>query len=58
MIPLHDEYQGLAVIPASAPAWLMGPANPIGGLVGWLGLTLLLLARRPWWNGARRGAEP
>ena len=51
-------HQGLAVIPASAPAWLMGPANPIGGLVGWLGLTLLLLARRPWWNGARRGAEP
>ncbi len=51
-------HQGLAVIPPTAPAWLMGPANPIGGLVGWFGLTLLLLARRPWWNGTRSGAEP
>lgn len=51
-------HQGLAVIPPTAPAWLMGPANPIGGLVGWFGLTLLLLARRPWWNGTRGGAEP
>jgi MYXO-CTERM domain-containing protein len=28
----------------------MGPANPIGGVLGWLGLALLLLARRRWWR--------
>jgi hypothetical protein len=33
----------------NAPAFLMGPANPIGGALGWLGLALLLLARRSWW---------
>jgi membrane protease YdiL (CAAX protease family) len=49
-------HQALVVIPASAPAWLMGPDNPIGGLVGWLGLSLLLLVRRPWWNDAKGGA--
>jgi membrane protease YdiL (CAAX protease family) len=43
-------HQGLVLIPADAPAWLMGPDNPIGGSIGWLGLSLLLLARRPWWN--------
>jgi len=42
-------HQGLATISPSAPAWLMGPDNPIGGLVGWLGLVLLLLVRRRWW---------
>jgi membrane protease YdiL (CAAX protease family) len=42
-------HQGLATISPSAPAWLMGPDNPIGGLVGCLGLVLLLLARRRWW---------
>jgi membrane protease YdiL (CAAX protease family) len=41
--------QGLLPVSADAPAWLMGPNNPIGGLLGWLGLTLLLLARRRWW---------
>ena len=41
--------QGLVVISPNAPAWLMGPANPIGGALGWLGLALLLLARRRWW---------
>jgi membrane protease YdiL (CAAX protease family) len=43
-------HQGLVVIQPGAPAWLMGPDNPIGGFIGWLGLALLLLARRPWWN--------
>ena len=38
-------HQGLATISPTAPAWLMGPDNPIGGLVGWLGLVLLLLMR-------------
>jgi membrane protease YdiL (CAAX protease family) len=42
-------HQGLATISAAAPAWLMGPDNPIGGLVGCLGLVLLLLVRRRWW---------
>ena len=42
-------HQGLATINPAAPAWLMGPDNPIAGLVGWLGLMLLLLVRRRWW---------
>ena len=42
-------HQGLAVVTPAAPAWLLGPANPIGGLLGWLGLALLLLVRRRWW---------
>ena len=41
--------QGLVQVSATAPSWLIGPANPIGGLLGWLGLGLLLLARRRWW---------
>jgi membrane protease YdiL (CAAX protease family) len=41
--------QGLVVVNATAPSWLIGPANPIGGLLGWLGLGALLLARRRWW---------
>jgi len=27
-------------------AW---PGNPVGGLLGWLGLGLLVLVRRRWW---------
>jgi len=42
--------QGLVAINPAAPAWLIGPANPIGGVLGWLGLGLLLLARRRWWR--------
>ena len=42
-------HQGLARISPSAPAWLMGPDNPIGGLVGCFGLMVLLLVRRSWW---------
>ena len=48
-------HQGLATISPSAPAWLMGPDNPIGGLVGWLGLVLLLLVRRRWWAAPTSG---
>lgn len=42
--------QGLVAIGPAAPSWLLGPANPIGGALGWLGLALLLLARRRWWG--------
>jgi MYXO-CTERM domain-containing protein len=45
---------GLLSLSPSAPAWLSGPGgaapNPIGGLVGWLGLGLLLLVRRRYWR--------
>ncbi|MFM7676897.1 MAG: type II CAAX prenyl endopeptidase Rce1 family protein [Synechococcus sp.] len=38
----------------TTPAWLVGPGgaapNPIGGLVGWLGLAALLWVRRRWWQ--------
>lgn len=44
---------GLLTIQTTAPAWLAGPGgpapNPIGGLVGWLGLILLLGVRRRFW---------
>ncbi|QVL52616.1 MAG: CPBP family intramembrane metalloprotease [Cyanobium sp. M30B3] len=40
--------KGLLNLQALAPSWLVGPGegdvNPIGGLLGWLGLGLLLLA--------------
>ena len=43
---------GALEVSRTAPAWLSGPGapspNPIGGLLGWLGLgSLLLLRRRP-----------
>ncbi|MFM8524019.1 MAG: CPBP family intramembrane glutamic endopeptidase [Cyanobacteriota bacterium] len=44
--------QGLIQVSPQTPLWLSGPANPIGGLLGWLGLGLLLLARRRWWPQA------
>ena len=44
---------GLLQISPGAPAWLIGPGspspNPIGGLLGWLGLGTLLWVRRRWW---------
>ncbi|QPN61185.1 CPBP family intramembrane metalloprotease [Synechococcus sp. CBW1002] len=43
----------LLQLSSQAPAWLVGPGevapNPIGGLVGWLGLGALLWVRRRWW---------
>jgi membrane protease YdiL (CAAX protease family) len=51
-------HQGLLAIQPEAPAWLMGPDNPIGGLIGWLGLVLLLLVRQPWWNETSSASPP
>lgn len=46
--------QGLLRLEPLAPAWLVGPGgsqpNPVGGLVGWFGLAVLLLVRRRWWR--------
>ena len=48
--------KGLLQITQAAPAWWVGPGgsdiNPIGGLIGWIGLGALLWVRRRWWNGA------
>jgi hypothetical protein len=41
--------QGLVQESATAPSWLLGPANPIVGVLGWLGMGLLVLVRRRWW---------
>jgi hypothetical protein len=50
--------QGVLTLNPAAPSWLMGPDNPIGGLIGWLGLCLLLLARRRWWNDDNSPPSP
>jgi len=42
--------QGLIALQPGTPSWLSGPANPIGGGLGWLGLGFLLWARRRWWS--------
>jgi membrane protease YdiL (CAAX protease family) len=48
--------KGLLQISPAAPAWWVGPGgadiNPIGGLIGWIGLGTLLWVRRRWWAGA------
>ena len=50
---------GLLTISPDTPLWLQGPggafANPLGGAVGWLGLALLLAARRRWWGPQIQG---
>jgi membrane protease YdiL (CAAX protease family) len=47
---------GLLELAAEAPAWLVGPGgnhpNPIGGVVGWLGLGVLIWMGKLWWNTA------
>ena len=47
---------GVLQISPGAPAWWVGPGfadiNPIGGLLGWLGLGALIWARRRWWGAA------
>ena len=44
---------GLLQISPATPAWLIGAGsptpNPIGGLLGWIGLGALLWVRRRWW---------
>lgn len=48
---------GLLQLSAATPAWLIGAGsptpNPISGLLAWLGLGALLLARRRWWRNNR-----
>jgi uncharacterized protein len=50
--------KGVLHLQAGAPSWLVGPGdgdvNPIGGLLGWLGLGLLLVALRPSARGDQR----
>jgi hypothetical protein len=45
---------GFLEISPGAPAWLAGPGganpNPIGGLIGWLGLGGLLVVQRRFWR--------
>ncbi len=45
---------GLLQISPATPAWLIGAGsptpNPIGGLLAWIGLGLLLWVRRRWWR--------
>ncbi|MFO7629589.1 MAG: CPBP family glutamic-type intramembrane protease [Prochlorococcaceae cyanobacterium] len=45
---------GLIELAVAVPDWLEGPGgpqpNPIGGVLGWLGLLALLLARRRFWS--------
>lgn len=45
---------GLISLSPAAPLWLVGPGgpspNPIGGLLGWLGLAALLAVRWRWWR--------
>jgi membrane protease YdiL (CAAX protease family) len=52
---------GLIGISATAPSWLVGPGqgdvNPLGGLLGWLGLAGLLLWLRCGGSNAVRGEE-
>ena len=52
--------QGVLVILPDTPLWLAGPGgaspNPVGGLLGWLGLAgLVLTLARPWRKAGARG---
>lgn len=52
--------QGGLVIRPDTPLWLVGPGgaspNPVGGLLGWLGLAgLVLTLARPWRKAGERG---
>ena len=38
--------QGVLDLQAAGPDWLLSPANPIGGVMGWIALVVLLLALR------------
>lgn len=45
---------GLLQLSDRAPVWLVGPGlpnpNPVGGLVGWLGLSALIMIRKAHWQ--------
>jgi membrane protease YdiL (CAAX protease family) len=45
---------GLLELSQGVPAWLVGPGgaspNPIGGVIGWLGLGGLIVVRRKYWT--------
>ncbi|WP_315858134.1 CPBP family intramembrane glutamic endopeptidase [Cyanobium sp. Morenito 9A2] len=53
---------GVLSLTNGAPLWLVGPGglspNPIGGLLGLLGLTALLLLRRRWWGETQGSGHP
>ena len=54
--------KGLLQISPAAPGWLVGPGgadiNPIGGLIGWIGLGALLWIRRRWWSKDGSSGSP
>ena len=54
--------KGLLQISPAAPGWLVGPGgadiNPIGGLIGWIGLGALLWIRRRWWSKDGASGSP
>ncbi|MDA1247570.1 MAG: CPBP family glutamic-type intramembrane protease, partial [Cyanobacteria bacterium] len=54
--------KGLLQISPAAPAWMVGPGgadtNPIGGLLGWIGLGALLWIRRRWWRKDGASGSP
>ena len=54
--------KGLLQISPASPGWLVGPGgadiNPIGGLIGWIGLGALLWIRRRWWSKNGASASP
>jgi MYXO-CTERM domain-containing protein len=52
---------GFLEISPEAPGWLVGPGgaspNPIGGVIGWLGLGGLIVVRRRYWTSKLNIAE-
>ena len=59
---LSPVQKGLLQISPAAPVWLVGPGgadiNPIGGLIGWIGLSALLWIRRRWWSKDGASGSP
>ena len=55
-------HAGLLEISPATPAWLIGPGgptpNPIGGLLGWIGLAALLWSRRRHWQRRHWQSSP
>ena len=48
---------GLISIPAANPVWLLNTANPIGGLVGWIGLGSVLALLRQTVKGRQQADQ-